>query len=86
MPKLVLNKQEIETLLMKDLIEFSALRPESRQTVDSIPVGSVIVRFEKPEGLMFDLSAWRAGTTVRCYVAKEERGHYMRLLQIEASE
>ena len=58
MPKLVLNNQEIET----------------RQTVNSIPMGSVTVTFEKPKGLMFDLTAWRAATTVRCYVVKEERG------------
>lgn len=82
--KITLVKDEIITMLNRDFIEFSSLREEARKALDDIPVGSVIVRYEKQGGLMFDLAAWRAATTIRCYVAKEERGHYMRLLQMES--
>lgn len=81
--KIILKKEEIVLMLNKDFIEFTALSAESKQHVDLTPVGSVIVRYQKHGGLMFDLAAWRAGTTIRCYVAKEERGHFLRLMQME---
>ncbi|XP_055335225.1 RNA cytosine C(5)-methyltransferase NSUN2-like isoform X2 [Paramacrobiotus metropolitanus] len=81
--RITLNREEVTKLMNKDVIDLTALRPETKQDVDKLPVGSVVVRYEKPGGIMFELAAWRSSSAIRCYVAKEERGHFLRLLQME---
>ena len=81
--KISMKREEIALMLKKDFIELTALSEETRKQVDATPVGSVIISYLKPEGLLFDLAAWRAASSVRCYVAKEERGHFTRLMQMD---
>ncbi|OQV14611.1 tRNA (cytosine(34)-C(5))-methyltransferase [Hypsibius exemplaris] len=83
--KITMKKDEIAAMLKKDFIQFAALSAETTKQVDEAPVGSIIVSYQKPEGdgLMFDLAAWKAASSVRCYVAKEERAHFTRLMNMD---
>merc|ERR1712066_467684 len=59
---------------------------ELRETLHAIPTGSIAFVFKDPESEMsIEMVGWKGKDTVRAYVPKSERLHYLRLVGADTS-
>lgn len=80
--------EDIKSILTKDNVHLEQLSPQIRSQVEAKPIGSCILLFThkvkcdsngNESTIVVPLSGWRGKDTLRPYIAKNERIHFLRL-------
>jgi len=84
------GKEDIIKILQSSEIEkppeIRNFTQELRETLNDIPTGSVAFVYKDPESEMsIEMVGWKGKDTVRAYVPKSERLHYLRLVGADTS-
>lgn len=80
---------DIEALLATDSVSFDKFSDISKPAIDAMPPGSCILLFKtifKSDELLVPICCWKGKNTVRPYIAKNERLHFLRICGVDTSD
>ena len=87
------TRNDLEVLLMSSDIEkppeHDQLDPETRKQLVGVDTGSVALVFEEKRedyNIKLEFVGWKGKATLRAYVPKNERVHYLRLIGSDTSK
>ncbi|KAI1300183.1 RNA cytosine-C(5)-methyltransferase NSUN2 [Halotydeus destructor] len=86
-----LTTKDIESLLIKDALPFEELSEDAKTTLERLGAGSCILIYRNQidgenEELVVPIAGWKGKTTLRPYIAKNERIHFLRVCGIDTLE
>ncbi|KAJ7991702.1 hypothetical protein DPEC_G00286620 [Dallia pectoralis] len=86
---ITISVEDIKVLLTQENPYLSKLEDDSHQQAKKIGMGSIVLRYQpdksNPDGPQcpIELCGWRGKTSIRAFVPRNERFHYLRMLGVE---
>uniref|UniRef100_A0A8C8MA41 SAM-dependent MTase RsmB/NOP-type domain-containing protein n=1 Tax=Oncorhynchus tshawytscha TaxID=74940 RepID=A0A8C8MA41_ONCTS len=82
---ITISVEDIQILLTQENPYLNKLEDDAHQQAKKIEMGSIVLKYRNPDcpQCPIELCGWRGKTSIRAFVPRNERFHYLRMLGVE---